>query len=202
MPPARLENLPQIHPDDRAAWRDWLIRHHADWPGGSIWLVFWKASSGKARLTYAEAVEEALCFGWIDSLPRRLDDERSRLLMSPRKAKSAWSALNKERAERMIAEERMMPAGLALIELAKKNGLWTKLDAVDALIVPDDLAAALTAQPLARAHFDAFPRSVRRGILEWIIQARRPETRAARIEQTATLAARNERANQWRGARA
>jgi uncharacterized protein YdeI (YjbR/CyaY-like superfamily) len=143
-------------------------------------------------------VEEALCFGWIDSLPRKLDEKRSMLLLAPRKAKSAWSALNKARVEKLLAAKLMQPAGLAVIAAAKASGHWSKLDAVELLEIPDDLGKALAKSAAARKNFDTFPRSVRRAILEWIIQAKKPETRAARITETVSKAKDNIRANQWR----
>ncbi len=186
----------KVEIESRRSLRDWLTLHYNQTE--SIWLVIWK--KGDPRYTaYNDIVEEALCFGWVDSLPRVLDETRSMLLLSPRKTGSAWSKANKVRVGRLIAAGLMMPAGLAKIEAAKANGLWDKLEAVDALEVPDDLAEALAAYPLARKNFDAFPPSVRRGILEWIIQAKRPETRQARISETAEKAEANVRANQWRG---
>jgi uncharacterized protein YdeI (YjbR/CyaY-like superfamily) len=197
MPETRLDDLPRLVMSSRAEWRAWLEANHDR--SGSLWLVTYKKASGRPTLSNDDIVEEALCFGWIDSLPRKLDSERTMLLLSPRKPGSLWSALNKRRAERMIAAGLMRPAGLALIEAAQADGSWTALDAVEALAIPDDLAAALDARPPARTHFEAFPRSAKRGILEWILQAKRPETRARRVEETARLAERNERANQWRG---
>jgi uncharacterized protein YdeI (YjbR/CyaY-like superfamily) len=183
------------HPLTRAQWRQWLKRHHASSDG--VFLVTFKKATGEPRVEYDEAVEEALCFGWVDSKPAKLDERRTMLWFSPRKPGSAWAATNKARVARLIAGDLMQPAGLARIEAAKADGSWSKLDGVEALEVPADLAAALAALPPAAEHFAAFPRSARRGILEWIVQARRPETRAKRITETATLAARNERANQW-----
>ena len=180
----------------RAEWRRWLERHHGR--PDSIWLVTWKKAHPDRHLPYADIVEEALCFGWIDSLPRRLDANRSMLLLSPRKPGSAWSRVNKERAERMMAQGWMSPSGQAKIDAAMADGSWSKLDGVETLAVPDDLAVALRAHPPAELHFDAFPASVRRGILEWIEQARRPDTRARRVETTAAMAAENRRANQYR----
>jgi uncharacterized protein YdeI (YjbR/CyaY-like superfamily) len=197
MPETRLDDLPRLVMSSRAEWRAWLEANHDR--SGSLWLVTYKKASGRPTLSNDDIVEEALCFGWIDSLPRKLDSERTMLLLSPRKPGSLWSALNKRRAERIIAAGLMRPAGLALIEAAQADGSWTALDAVEALAIPDDLAAALDARPPARTHFEAFPRSAKRGILEWILQAKRPETRARRVEETARLAERNERANQWRG---
>jgi uncharacterized protein YdeI (YjbR/CyaY-like superfamily) len=184
------------HPKNRAEWRKWLEKNHTRKDG--VWLVSYKKAAGKPRVEYDEAVEEALCFGWIDSKGGKVDDERTMLWMSPRKAGSGWSKPNKERIERMVAEGKMTPAGLEKIEAAKKDGSWTALDAVEALEVPDDLAKAFDGYADARTNFDAFPRSAKRAILEWISNARKPETRAKRVEETARLAQDNVRANQWR----
>ncbi|MEM7788576.1 MAG: YdeI/OmpD-associated family protein [Bacteroidota bacterium] len=183
------------HPASRAEWRAWLKTHHTR--GEGVWLILNKKASGKPRLTPDEIVEEAVAFGWIDSVPRKLDAERSMLWVAPRKPGSNWSRLSKERAERMLAAGLVSEAGRAVIEAAKADGSWTALDDVENLVVPDDLAAALDAHPPARAHWDAFPRSPRRGILEWILTAKRDATRARRIEETARLAQQNKRANQW-----
>ena len=164
-----------------------------------IWLISYKKGSGKPRFDYEEAVEEALCFGWIDSKPNKLDEERSLLWFAPRKPKTGWSKINKDRVERLIQQGLMMPPGFAKVETAKADGSWNALDAIEALEIPPDLAAALTAYEAAQPNFEAFPKSVKRGILEWIAAARKPETRAKRIEETARLAAENKRANQWRG---
>ncbi|MDX1548399.1 MAG: YdeI/OmpD-associated family protein [Rhodothermales bacterium] len=185
-----------FHPPTRPAWRAWLAEHH-DRDAG-LWLIRYKKAAGKPTLSYADVVEEALCFGWIDSLPRALDAERTMLYVAPRKPGSGWSRLNKERAERLIRAGRMTPAGQAKIDAAKADGSWNALDAVEALTVPDDLAAAFAQHPGAAAHWDAFPRSVKRGILEWITTAKRADTRRRRIDETARKAQRNERANQWR----
>ncbi|MDW8311445.1 MAG: YdeI/OmpD-associated family protein [Burkholderiales bacterium] len=157
-------------------------------------------ATGKPRVDYEEAVEEALCFGWIDSKPRSLDAERSMLWFAPRKPGSGWSRANKARIERLLAAGLMHPAGLATVERARADGSWSRLDQVEALELPVDLVTALAAHPAARAHWDAFPRSAKRAILEWIASAKKPETRARRIEETARLAARNERANRWQRA--
>jgi uncharacterized protein YdeI (YjbR/CyaY-like superfamily) len=185
-----------FHPANRAEWRAWLEQHHGRAQG--VWLVTYKKAAGKPRLEYEEMVEEALCFGWVDSKGGKLDGERTMLYFAPRKAGSGWSRPNKERVERLTAAGLMAPAGLAKVEAAKVDGSWAALDAVEALEIPPDLARALDAHPDARRHFEAFPRSAKRGILEWIANAKRPETRAARVEETARLAAQNIRANQWR----
>ena len=198
-PPAeRGAPLPEgaVEADTPQAWSDWLHLNGQCTKG--VWLAMWKKSSGRARLSYDQAVEEALCHGWIDSRPNRLDAERSLLWFAPRKAGTGWSRLNKRRIEKLIAEGRMTPAGLAKIEAAQRDGSWQALDEVEELAVPADLRAALDAEPQAAAHFNAFPRSAQRGILEWIASARKPETRATRVAETARLARDNLRANQWR----
>lgn len=186
--------------ESRQGWRDWLAEHHA--ASGGVWAVTWKKRSGGPHVPYADLVEEVLCFGWIDSLGRTLDEQRWRLLMTPRKPGSGWSRPNKERVTRLTAAGLMAPAGVAVVAAAQADGSWTALDAVEDLVEPDDLRAALDADAEARRHWDGFPRSAKRGILEWLLQAKRPETRARRVRETAELAARGERANQWRGPRA
>jgi uncharacterized protein YdeI (YjbR/CyaY-like superfamily) len=185
-----------VHAETRDQWRGWLGAHHHE-PDG-VWLVSWKKSTGRRAMPYGDSVEEALCVGWIDSKGNKLDDERTLLWFAPRKARSGWSRPNKERVERLTATGLMLPAGLAVIRTAQEDGSWAKLDAVEDLIEPDDLRAALDADPMARASWDAFPRSAKRGILEWIVLARRPGTRAARVSSTVTEAHEGRRANQWR----
>lgn len=191
----RADGKPWVHPLTRAAWRAWLVANHETSSG--VHLVTWRKATGRPSVAYGDAVEQALCVGWVDSIAGKLDDERSTLWFTKRRPKSGWSRPNKERVERLIAADLMLPAGLAAIEEAKRRGTWSLLDEVEDLVVPDDLAAAFVAVPPARANWDAFSRSARRGILEWIVQAKRPETRARRVAETATLAARNEKANQW-----
>lgn len=191
-----LEELERFNPRSRKQWRDWLERNHLKSSG--VWLVTYKKETGKPRIDYAEAVEELLCFGWVDSKASKLDDERSMLLCTPRKPRSAWSRPNKERVARLTAEGLMMPRGMEMVELAKRTGTWDALNDVEALVEPEDLKARLDRTRAARTNWDAFPRSVKRGILEWILNAKRPETRQKRIEETASQAAKNLRANQWR----
>jgi uncharacterized protein YdeI (YjbR/CyaY-like superfamily) len=193
--PSALASLEQVYVADRAAWRRWLDANHARSPG--IWLVFDRKSSRPERLAYGDAVEEALCFGWIDSLVNKLDDTRYVQLFTPRKPKSTWSRSNKIRVERLLAEGLMAPAGLASIELAKANGSWSSLDAVEALVMPDDLAAALAAIPGAAEKFAAFSPSARKAYLHWISQAVRAETRAHRVAEVARHAAANRKTRQF-----
>ena len=183
----------QAQPASRAEWRQWLADHHASAPG--VWLVYFKKETGHPSVTYPEAVEEALCFGWIDSHPRKLDDDRTQLLFTPRKPKSGWSKVNKERLERLEAAEQLMPAGLAAIARARQNGAWESLDAAEAGTVPEDLADALAADEAAKANFAAFSPSARKMILTWVLGAKQPETRARRVAETVRLAALGKRAN-------
>jgi uncharacterized protein YdeI (YjbR/CyaY-like superfamily) len=190
------EDLEQVEVKSRGALRAWLAANHRQ--SESIWLVTYKKAVADWYVEYDAVVEECLCFGWVDSLTRAKDEQRSMLLLAPRKEKSAWSGSNKRRVEKLIAAGLMEPPGMAKIEAAKANGMWTFLDDVEALIAPPDLVEALERYPDAKAHFDAFPRSPKRGILEWIKQAKKPETRAKRIEETARLAETNDRANQFK----
>jgi uncharacterized protein YdeI (YjbR/CyaY-like superfamily) len=186
----------RVEIENRSAWRNWLEQNH-DRSNG-IWLVTFKKQNRGRYVPRNELIEEAICFGWIDSLPRKLDDDRTMLWMAPRKPGSGWSQINKERAKSMIAAGRMAPAGLEKVNIAKSDGSWNALDAIEALEIPGDLEQALAPYPAARKNFDAFPRSVKRSILEWISSAKKPETRAKRIDETARLAEANIRANQWR----
>ena len=192
--------VPEIHFPDRAALRAWLRGNHAS--HGAIWLVYDKKSKGKGAvattaraLSYDDIVEEALCFGWIDSVSGSVDDRRAKLYFSPRKPGSVWSALNKKRVAALGAAGLLEAAGIAKIEAAKIDGSWTILDAAESLAVPADLAAAFAKNARGRTYFDAFPPGVRKNILTWITTAKRPETRAARVAETVRLAAKNVRAN-------
>ena len=183
----------------RKEWRAWLTKYHAS-PTG-VWVVTVRKSAlddGETYVSPQDINEECLCFGWIDSKPARIDDRHTALLCTPRKAGSGWSQVNKERLKRLLATRKVAAPGLAAIERAKADGSWEKLSTVDALEVPPDLASALDAVPDARSNFDAFPPSTRRSILEWIMQAKTEATRVKRVNETAELAGRNIRANQWR----
>ena len=181
----------QFQPVTRSAWRMWLATNHAEARG--VWVVLWKKAAGKAGPTYDDIVEEALCFGWIDGLRHTVDDERSALMCTPRKPRSAWAATNKERVQRLIAEKKMQSSGLAAIEEAKRNGAWGRLEQADAGQVPDDLAKALAKNRLAQQHWDAFPPSVRKWFIGWVTSAVRPDTRLRRIEGTVKQSKQNER---------
>jgi uncharacterized protein YdeI (YjbR/CyaY-like superfamily) len=159
--------------------------------------VTWKKGRGP-YVSAAEIAEEALCFGWIDSLPRALDADRTMLRVSPRKPGSAWSKLNRDRVARLTAAGLIAPPGAAAIARAKADGSWSRVAAADALEPPPALLVAFARHPGAAERFCGFPPSARRAILEWILQAKRADTRAQRVETAAAAAARGERANAWR----
>jgi uncharacterized protein YdeI (YjbR/CyaY-like superfamily) len=182
--------LGEIEPGSRADWRQWLAEHHGTSAG--IWLIWRKKRAGGAQpLTLDEAVREALCFGWIDSTLRPLDNDRSALLFTPRRPSSIWSRSNKQRVQTLIAAGLMTEAGQKVIDAAKQDGSWSSLDAIEELRVPDDLEQALAANPDAKRNFDAFTRSAKKNVLWWIESAKRPQTRAKRVAETVRLAAQN-----------
>lgn len=191
-----LQNIPCLPMPSVAAWRSWLAANHAS--EKNLFLIIYHKESGVSSVYYPDAVDEALCFGWVDSTPKKRDEQSYYVLFARRNPKSLWSAVNKAKVERLMAEGRMAEAGLQMVALAKETGTWTALDGVSALELPEDLVQAFVNEPQARVYFEAFPPSARRGILEWIFTAKRPETRAQRIAETVRLAAQNERANQWK----
>jgi len=190
----QISDFDRVEVRSRDELRRWLTDNHEQ--SNSIWLVTWKKHT-EHHVTWDEVVEEALGFGWIDSQPSKLDENRSMIRLSPRKAGSAWSGVNKERIDKLTQAGLMHPAGLAKVEAAKADGSWSVLDGPTGLLVPGDLAAAFTTRPGSQEKFASFPPSARRAILEWIALAKRPETRASRVEETARLAQSGQRANQW-----
>ena len=182
-----------FYPSSRKAWRAWLQKNHEK--EDSVWLILYNKGTSKESIDYAQAVEEALCFGWIDSKPNKRDEESRYQFFSKRNPKSNWSALNKERVKRLTEAGLITPAGQAMIDLAKQTGTWDALNDIDT--IPPDLMQALKKNKEALKNYEAFPPSARRGIHDWIQQAKRPETREKRINQTVELAAQNIRANQY-----
>lgn len=191
--PRKIDEFKDFHPRERGEWREWLAKNHDKSPG--VWFVYFKKAAGKPRVTYDEAVQEALCFGWIDSLPRKLDAERSKLLFTPRKTGSVWSKPNKIRVKQLLGKGLITAVGLAKIEAAKADGSWNILDDSDNLKIPVDLAESLDANQTAKQNFEAFSNTIKRAILAWIGSAKRAETRQARIEKTVRMAANNKKAN-------
>jgi uncharacterized protein YdeI (YjbR/CyaY-like superfamily) len=179
-------------------WRAWLARNCRS--ATEVWLVLRHHDSGTPSLRYQEAVEQALCFGWIDGLQRRCGAGSSQLRFTPRTARSRWSQLNRKRAARMTGLGLMTDHGRAAIEQAKAAGTWQPLPDEQTWAIPD-LQEQLDGNDAARTNFESFPPSSRRLILEWIAIAKRPDTRRRRIDQTVNLAARNIRANHPRNTR-
>ncbi len=182
-----MDGAARLHFERVEEWRGWLEANHRQREG--VWLVSWKPRTGKPGIGYEAAVEEALCFGWVDSTSRSLDDERGMLWYAPRRKGSLWAASNKERVERLEAQGRMTDAGRAAIEAAKADGSWSVLEPVEALVVPDDLAAAFAEHPDAMEHWDTFSASAKRAYLLWIYTAKRVETRTRRVAECADLVA-------------
>lgn len=180
----------QLFMPDRASWRAWLVQNHAT--RSSIWLVFTKKTSSTRSIDYAAAVEEALCFGWIDSKVQRIDEERYRQYFSARKPDGYWNGANKKRVAKLVKAGLMTPAGRAAIDAAKANGSWEFLDDVEGMVLPDDLAAALAQQPGARDAYEGFSNTKKQGVLLWIKQAKREATRANRIARVVAAASRGE----------
>ena len=187
-------NLKTYYPKDRKAWRRWLQQHHTKEPG--VWLIYYKKNSGKSRVSYNDAVEEALCFGWIDSTVYKRDEVSRYQFFAKRNPRGNWSTSNKERVKRLSKQGFIMPAGQAMIDLAKKNGSWKALDKAEKMEVPEDLQKLLEKNKKALKHFQGFSSSSKKIILSWIYTAKRPETRMKRIKKVVELAAKNIRANQ------
>ncbi|MFO7549350.1 MAG: YdeI/OmpD-associated family protein [Acidimicrobiia bacterium] len=171
---------------DRDGWRAWLSAHHGASSG--VWLVYRKKGSGLPSVTYAEAVEEALCFGWIDSRVNSIDERSYKQVFTPRRTGSIWSLPNKQRVERMISEGRMTEAGMAVVRRSQADGSWSVLDQVDALVLPAELESALDADPDARAGFDRLADSQKKQVIYWLLAAKRPSTRATRVERVTEAA--------------
>ena len=190
------DGIKTFYAKDQITWRKWLDKNHAK--ESSVWLIIYKKQSGTPSVYYDDAVDEALCYGWIDSKPNKRDDESYYQFFAKRNPKSKWSVVNKGKVQRLIKQERMAQAGLDSIEIAKKNGTWTALDEVDNSIVPEDLHKALDKNKTALKNFESFPKSSKKIILEWIANAKKPETRLQRIQETVEKAELNIRANHYR----
>lgn len=180
------ENPETFHPANEQEWRNWLEENHME--KQSIWLIYYKKSSGKSNLVWSEAVDQALCFGWIDSTARPIDEHTYMQFFTKRKPKSPWSKINKEKVKRLLAENLIAEAGLKSIEIAKENGAWTFLDEVEELIVPDDLNSAFELHTGSKEFFEGLSKSVRKMMLHWIVSAKQDATRQKRIQEIAEKA--------------
>jgi uncharacterized protein YdeI (YjbR/CyaY-like superfamily) len=174
-------------PKSRQEWRTWLQGNHN--LRQSVWLIYFKKKTAVASITYSDAVEEALCFGWIDSTRKSLDDHTFTQFFCRRKPKSVWSKVNKAKVQRLIEEGLMNEAGFASIKIAKENGSWTILDDVEELLIPQELEIAFTMHKESKEYFLSLSKSVRKAILQWLVLAKRPETIEKRVNEIAELAA-------------
>ena len=175
-------------------WREWLHDNHHSSKG--VHLVFYKVTSVNESMRWEEAVQVAICYGWIDSTVKRLDDERRRQMFTPRKDKSVWSKLNKTYIEKLLKENLIHESGLKKIEIAKKNGSWNSLDAVEDLIIPDDLQLAFEQNEIAFENYKNFSPSYRKSYLYWLNQAKRAETRNSRIAQIIHFCSQNKKSRE------
>lgn len=184
-----------LYVKNRQEWREWLQNHHDK--KQSIWLIFYKKKTNLPTLSYSEAVDEALCFGWIDSKAKPIDNEKFMQFFSRRKEKSVWSKVNKEKIEQLIKAGLMTKAGYTIIDKAKQNGYWTMLDDAEALIIPEDLNAQFEVKPNAKTYFLSLSRSDKRNILQWLVLAKKQETRQRRITEIVNLAENKQKPKQF-----
>ena len=189
-------NIETFCPSSQKAWRDWLSKNHISKP--SVWVVFYKKASSKPSLSWSQAVDEALCYGWIDSIKKAIDDEKFMQFFSQRKPKSTWSKINKDKVEVLIEKGLMTKAGYATIKTAKENGSWTILDTVERLIIPEDLEKAFKSNPKSKRFYLSLSKSYRKAILQWIVLAKRAETREKRINETVEFASKGQLPNHFR----
>lgn len=168
-----------FYPTNQKEWRLWLAKNHLQ--KDAVWVVFYKQKAGKPTINWSNAVDEALCFGWIDSIKKTLDEERSIQFFSKRKPQSTWSKINKDKVQKLIDTKQITKAGLQTIETAKQNGSWTILDEVEKLIIPKDLESELKTKVNSMDFFLSLSRSTRKAMLQWLVLAKREETRQKRI---------------------
>ena len=191
-----MKDVEDYCPHNKKDWRKWLElnRHKKE----AVWLIFYKKKSPNYNLSWSEAVDEALCFGWIDSTKRTIDSEKYKQYFSKRKAKSNWSKINKDKVKTLIDQGLMQNEGYKSIEFAKENGSWTILDGVEALEIPEDLKSEFANYKGSMEFFDSLSKSVKKGLLYWVISAKRKETRQKRIFQIVENASRNLKPKQFR----
>jgi uncharacterized protein YdeI (YjbR/CyaY-like superfamily) len=185
-----------FYPKSRSEWRAWLQNNHDK--KQSIWIIYYKKNSTQPTVSYSEAVDEALCFGWIDSTSRPIDEEKYMQYFTRRKVKSVWSKINKEKIERLFREGNMTEAGIRSIEIAKQNGSWNIPDDAEALIIPEDLEVEFQKRPSSKDYFLGLSKSDKRNILQWLVLAKRPDTRQKRILEIVELAVTNQKPKQFR----
>lgn len=191
-----MNDIEEYCPNNREDWRKWLELNHKR--KDAVWLIFYKKKSPDHNLSWSESVDEALCFGWIDSTKRAIDEEKYIQYFSKRNAKSNWSKINKDKVKTLIDQGLMTEEGYKSIEIAKENGSWTILDEVEALVIPEDLQRELDANKGAMEFYDTLSKSIKKGLLYWVISAKRKETRQKRILEIVENASRNLKPKQFR----
>lgn len=191
-----MKNTEEFCPINQSDWREWLEEHHSN--KDSVWVIFYKKKSPSYNMSWSESVDQALCFGWIDSTKRSLDEERFKQYFSKRKPKSNWSKVNKDKVATLMAKGLMKEAGYKSIEVAKENGSWTFLDAIEALEVPEDLQKGLFQYDNATEFFEGLSKSGKKILLHWVLSAKRPETREKRISEIAQNASDGLKPKQFR----
>jgi len=191
-----MKDVEDYCPSDKQDWRKWLELNHNK--KEAVWLIFYKKKSPNYNLNWSESVDEALCFGWIDSVKKIIDTEKYIQYFSRRKAKSNWSKINKDKVQILIEQELMKEEGYKSIEIAKENGSWTFLDEVEALLIPEDLKGEFVNYKGSMEYFDSLSKSVKKILLYWIVSAKRKETRQKRILEIAENASKNLKPKQFR----
>ncbi|MEX2485215.1 MAG: YdeI/OmpD-associated family protein [Brumimicrobium sp.] len=191
-----MKDVENFCPSDKKDWRKWLETNHNKKAG--VWLIFYKKASPNYNLSWSESVDEALCFGWVDSTKRSIDSERYKQYFSKRKEKSNWSKINKDKVKTLIDQGLIKEEGYKSVEIAKENGSWTFLDDVEALVIPEDLKEEFTNHKGSVEYYDSLSNSVKKGLLYWIVSAKRKETRYKRILEIVENASRNLMPKQFR----
>lgn len=191
-----MKDAEEFCPKNPKDWRNWLAKNHSN--KTAVWLIFYKKKSPNYNLSWSESVDEALCFGWIDSTKRSIDEETYKQYFTKRKPKSNWSKINKDKVKSLIDQNRMTDAGIKSIAIAKENGSWTLLDQVEALELPEDLSTAFTNYTGALEFYERLSSSIKKQLLYWVVSAKRPETRAKRILEIASNAGEQQIPQQFR----
>ncbi len=187
------KNIPTCYANDAAVWSEWFRLNMQKY--NAVFLILYKKGCGTPSITYDEAVNVALCYGWIDSKINKRDEISWYQYFAKRNPKSNWSRVNKAKIEKLMAEGRMETPGMEMVRIAMQSGTWTALDEVEALILPVEMKQMMEENQVAHKNWEAFPKSVKRGILEWIFNAKRPQTKIERIKNTVSAAADNRRIN-------
>ena len=191
-----MKEAEEFCPKNKEEWRNWLKRNHVD--KNAVWLIFYRKTSPKYNLSWSESVDESLCFGWIDSTKKTIDNEKYKQYFTKRKAKSNWSKVNKEKIQKLIDNGLMAEAGLASIKIAKENGSWAFLDAIENLEIPNDLLLEFSKNEGTLEYFESLSKSDKKSILYWVISAKGEKTRQKRILEIVENALQKNKPKQFR----